>query len=59
MEEWRKLLRAADPRFELMNINRAPKKPNTILEVAWTGQDRTSGDSIEGLALKVSGWETF
>ncbi|CAD6565304.1 MAG: hypothetical protein ASARMPRED_006537 [Alectoria sarmentosa] len=39
VEEWRKLLRAADPQFELVNINRAPNKPNTILEVAWTGQD--------------------
>ncbi|CAD6567026.1 MAG: hypothetical protein ASARMPREDX12_009223 [Alectoria sarmentosa] len=39
VEEWRKLLRAADPRSELVNINRAPNKPNTILEVAWIGQD--------------------
>ena len=37
LEEWRRLLIVADPHFELVNINRAPDKPNTILEVAWTG----------------------
>ncbi|KAL8778382.1 MAG: hypothetical protein Q9213_007437 [Squamulea squamosa] len=36
VEEWRNLLNAADPRFKLVNISRAPNKPNTILQVAWT-----------------------
>ena len=37
VEEWRTLLLTADPRFELVKISRASSKPNTILEVAWTG----------------------
>lgn len=37
VEDWRTLLMTADPRFELVNISRAPNNPNTILEVAWTG----------------------
>ena len=37
VEDWRKLLVAADSRFKLVNINKAPDKPNTILEIAWTG----------------------
>ena len=39
VEEWRELLIAADPRFKLVNISKAPEKPNTILEIAWTGSE--------------------
>ncbi len=42
VEEWRKLLIAADPRFELVNITKAPDKPNMILEIAWTGSGETA-----------------
>ena len=37
VEDWRTLLVTADPRFELVNISRAPNNPNTILEVVWAG----------------------
>ena len=37
VQEWKELLITADPRFKLVNVNKALDKPNMILEVAWTG----------------------
>ena len=37
LEDWKALLREADPRFELVKTTRASDQPNTILEVAWRG----------------------
>ena len=35
LEDWKTLLAAADPRFELVNVTRGMNQPNTILEVAF------------------------
>ncbi|KAL8728737.1 MAG: hypothetical protein Q9166_005224 [cf. Caloplaca sp. 2 TL-2023] len=37
IEEWKTLLTEADPRFDLINVNKATDQPNMILDVAWTG----------------------
>ena len=56
VEEWSKLLLAADSRFELVSINKAPDKPNTILEIAWTGPE---GTAIKDCTRDISNGRSF